>query len=320
MINVLVLSDPAAPHLRPLEKIRNAANLHIGKDPEYVSRLAPDAEVIVNAMWNGELLRRIFPLAGRAKWIHNLSAGVELTLFPELIESPLPLTNGRGVFASSLAEWSLGAALFFAKDLRRMVRNQEAGRWEPFDVEMLAGRTMGVVGYGGIGRASARLGAAVGMRVLALRRRPALSEADPWVSAVYAPDRIGAMLAESDYVLVAAPLTPGTRGLIGRPQIEAMKPNAVIINVGRGPVVDEAALLHALENGRIRGAALDVFETEPLPEGHPFYKMPNVLLSPHTADHTIGWVELAVEMFLRNFERYVRHEPLENVVDKRAGY
>jgi len=201
-----------------------------------------------------------------------------------------------------------------------MVRNQEAGRWEAFDVEMLAGRVMGVVGYGEIGRTAAKLGHALGMRVYAMRRRPQLSEADPVLDGVYTPDQICAMLAESDYVVVAAPLTPDTRGLVGAQEIAAMRRNAVVINVGRGPVIDEAALIQALETNRIRGAALDVFDVEPLPPGHPFYKLPNVLLSPHTADHTVGWVESAVEMFVRNFDHFVKGEPLENVVDKRAGY
>lgn len=320
MVNLLVLSNPAAQHLKPLENLSGSARVTIGETLDAVAEGAPGAGVILNAMWNGDLLRSVFPLAKNVRWIHNLSAGVELALFPELIESQVPVTNGRGVFAASLGEFVLGAALFFAKDLRRMVRNQEAGRWETFDVEMLAGRTMGVVGFGEIGRSAARLGHAAGMRVYALRRRPVLSEADPIVDAVYTPDQIRGMMSQSDYVVVAAPLTAETRGLIGPAEIEAMRPNAVVINVGRGPVIDEPALIAALQSGRIRGAALDVFDIEPLPPGHPFWTLPNVLLSPHAADHTAGWVELAMAMFVRNFGHFIKGEPLENVVDKRAGY
>jgi phosphoglycerate dehydrogenase-like enzyme len=320
MVNLLVLSNPAAQHLKPLENLPGSARVTIGETLDAVAEGAPGAGVILNAMWNGDLLRSVFPLAKNVRWIHNLSAGVELALFPELIESQVPVTNGRGVFAASLGEFVLGAALFFAKDLRRMVRNQEAGRWETFDVEMLAGRTMGVVGFGEIGRSAARLGHAAGMRVYALRRRPVLSEADPIVDAVYTPDQIRGLMSQSDYVVVAAPLTAETRGLIGPAEIEAMRPNAVVINVGRGPVIDEPALIAALQSGRIRGAALDVFDIEPLPPGHPFWTLPNVLLSPHAADHTAGWVELAMAMFVRNFGHFIKGEPLENVVDKRAGY
>jgi phosphoglycerate dehydrogenase-like enzyme len=158
------------------------------------------------------------------------------------------------------------------------------------------------------------------MRVLALRRRPALSESDPLIDGIYTPDRLRAMISECDYVVASAPLTPETRGLVGAREIAAMKPGAVIINVGRGPVIDEGALVEALEAGRIKGAALDVFDVEPLPAGHPFYRLPNVLLSPHSADHTAGWVDMAMEMFVRNLNHFIKGEPLENVVDKQSGY
>lgn len=128
------------------------------------------------------------------------------------------------------------------------------------------------------------------------------------------------MLALSDYVLVTAPLTPATRGMVGEAELDAMKSSAVLINLGRGPVVDEAALIRALQRGKIRGAALDVFDQEPLPAGHPFFRLKNVLLSPHCADHTPDWLERAMRCFLENFERFQKGEPLSNVVDKRSGY
>jgi phosphoglycerate dehydrogenase-like enzyme len=128
------------------------------------------------------------------------------------------------------------------------------------------------------------------------------------------------MIARSDYVVVAAPLTAETRGMIGEPEFAAMKPEAVVINVGRGPVIDEAAMVRALSENRIKGAALDVFDREPLPDGHPFYSLENVLLSAHCADHTPDWMERAMQFFLEQFERYRKGEPLMNVVDKRLGY
>jgi phosphoglycerate dehydrogenase-like enzyme len=320
MVNLLVLSNPAASHLKPLDTLPGRPKITISDDPAALEDAAPQADLILNAVWGGDLLRSVFPFAKKVRWVHNLSAGIELVTFPELVESNVPLTNGRGVFAESLAEFVLAAALFFAKDLRRMVRNQEVRRWETFDVEMLSGSTLGVVGYGQIGRAAAKLAHASGMHVYALRRRTTLSEADPLLDAIYSPDQIRTMLSQCDYVVVAAPLTPETRGMIGPREIGAMKNNAVVINVGRGPVVDEEALIDALRSNRIRGAALDVFDEEPLPEHHPFWTMPNVLLSPHTADHTNGWVELAMQMFVRNFDHFIKGEPLENVVDKRAGY
>ena len=319
-LNVLVLSKPDAPHLKAMDPIRANANFTISDDPAVVRSAAPDADVILNAMFTGDLLRMAFPLATKVRWVHNLSAGVELVMFPELIRSPVPLTNGRGVFRRSLGEFVVAAALYFAKDLRRMVRNQEAGVWQQFDVEELAGRTLGIIGYGEIGRAAAERAKPFGMRIAALRRRPEQGAGDPLVDAVYTRPQLHDMLRECDYVAIAAPNTPETRGMIGEKEFAVMKSNAVIINVGRGPVIVETALIRALQDNQIRGAALDVFEEEPLPHGHPFYSLHNVLLSPHCADHTTGWIELAVDMFVRNFRLFEAGEKLENLVDKQAGY
>jgi phosphoglycerate dehydrogenase-like enzyme len=202
-----------------------------------------------------------------------------------------------------------------------MVRNQAAGAWDPFDIVEVSGQTVGIVGYGDIGRAVATRVRALGMRVLGVKRHGlAASQADPLAERIYGPEERIEMIARSDYVVVAAPLTPETLGLIGKQEIAAMKPDAVLINVGRGPVVEEAALINALSEKRIKGAALDVFDTEPLPEGHPFYKLENVLLSPHCADHTPDWMDQAMRFFLEQFERFRKGEPLKNVVDKKLGY
>jgi phosphoglycerate dehydrogenase-like enzyme len=230
------------------------------------------------------------------------------------------LTNGSGVFSQSLGEFALAAILFFAKDLRRMIANQEAGRWEPFDIVEVAGQTVGIVGYGDIGRAVAARVRAMGMRVLALKRQVTALGADPLVERVFAPSECREMLAQCDYIVVAAPLTEETRGMIGASEFAAIKPGTVVVNVGRGPVIDEAAMVHALGDGRIKGAALDVFDREPLPDGHPFYGMKNVLLSPHCADHTADWTEQGMRFFLAQFQRFALGQALENVVDKKLGY
>jgi phosphoglycerate dehydrogenase-like enzyme len=254
------------------------------------------------------------------RWVHSLSAGLDGMLFPELVESPVPLTNARGVFSDALGEFAIGAVLFFAKDFRRLVRNQMAGAWEPFDVVTVRGQSMGIVGYGDVGRAVASRGHALGMKVLALRRRPEQSSQDPCVTQVFSPDQKHQMLAQSDYVVVSTPLTPESRGMIGQREFAVMKPSAVLINIGRGPVVDGASLIRALDQKRIRGAALDVFDVEPLPPGHPFYRLDNVLLSPHSADRTADSKERSMRVFLENFERFRRGDPLVNVVNKKLGY
>ncbi len=317
---LLVLNDPLAPYLGLLEQLPDGVRIVAGGNAEVFQSSVDEAEVIFAGIGTAGLLRELWPRAGRLRWVHSLAAGIEGMLFPELVESPVVLTNGRGVFRRSLAEFALAAALFFAKDLRRMVRGQEAGKWSPFDVEELHGATMGIVGYGEIGRAVAGLAWPLGMKVLALRRRPELCAADPLVDEAFAPGRRLEMISRCDYLVISAALTPHTRGLIGAGEIAAMKPNAVLINVGRGPVVDESALVGALTARRIRGAALDVFDVEPLPAGHTFYSLDNVLLSPHCADHTVGWLEMAMQFFLDNFRRYLAGQPLENIVDKRQGY
>jgi len=200
-----------------------------------------------------------------------------------------------------------------------MLRNQKAGRWEQFLVDEIAGQTVGIVGYGDIGRAVASRAHAMGMRVLALKRH-APASADPFIAQFFMPGDLAAMLAQCDYVVVSAPLTPETHHMIDEAAFAAMKSSAVIINIGRGPVIDQAAMMRALTDGRIRGAGLDVFEQEPIPDGDPIYKFENVLVSPHCADQTKTWLKHAMDFFLQQYTRFTAGQPLENVVDKHLGY
>jgi phosphoglycerate dehydrogenase-like enzyme len=202
-----------------------------------------------------------------------------------------------------------------------MIRNQEAGVWEQFDVTMVSGKTVGIVGYGSIGRAVAARARALEMSVLALRRRISQKATDdPLINQEYESEQRLEMLSRCDYVVVTLPLTEETRGLIGEAEFTVMKKHAVVINVGRGPTIDERAMITALSENRIRGAALDVLDQEPLPQGHPFYSLENVLLSPHCADHTPDWLDNSMRLFLAQLERFKRKETLLNVVDKRMGY
>jgi phosphoglycerate dehydrogenase-like enzyme len=247
-------------------------------------------------------------------------AGLDRSLFPELVESPIPLTNGSGVFSQSLGEFVILGILYFAKDVPRRKQAQAEHRWDVFDNVEISRQTVGIVAHGDIGRAVAWRAKALGMRVLALRRNVAPRPGDEHVDRVYAAADLHAMLPECDYVAVTAPLTPETAGMIGEREFELMKPNAVILNVGRGPVISETAMIEALRSKRIRGAALDVFDVEPLPPESPFWSLDNVLLSAHCADHVEGWVESAVGFFLEQFGRWRSGQPLRNVVDKLAGY
>ncbi|MBZ5618955.1 MAG: D-2-hydroxyacid dehydrogenase [Acidobacteriia bacterium] len=318
---VVVLADPTEPQLAMLEQLPTETGISVGNSPEAFERAAGTADVIFNWSLSGGLLREVFLMCPLVRWVHTRSAGLDNVLFPELIESDVPLTNGSGVFSQSLGEFVLGAILYFAKDFRRMIRSQEAGVWDAFDIAEVSGQTVGIVGYGDIGRAVATRVRAMGMHVLAVKRHgPPLYNVDPLVSQIYAPDHRLEMISRCDYVVAAAPLTAETRGMIGTPEFDAMKPEAVVINVGRGPVIDEAAMVRALSENRIKGAALDVFDREPLPNGHPFYGLENVLLSAHCADHTPDWMDRAMQFFLEQFDRYRKGEPLVNVVDKKLGY
>jgi phosphoglycerate dehydrogenase-like enzyme len=316
---VWVLAKSTDPTLAVLEPPPAGVRFVIGETVDaFRSGPPPDALFVCSA--GRKLIEPVLGLAPAVRWIHSRSAGVEHLMFPAVTQSAVPLTNARGVFSASLGEFVMAAVLFFAKDFPRMRRSQAARTWDPFDVEWAEGRTMGIVGYGDIGRASAQRARAFGMRILALRRNVEAARQDPLVDEAIPLEHRADLMARSDYVVVAAPLTPETRGLVGAAEIAAMKPTGVLINVGRGPIVDEAALVRALEEGRIRGAALDVFTTEPLPPEHPFYGLENVLVSPHCADNTPGWLEGAMRFFLENLQRFRDGQPLLNQVDKGRGY
>lgn len=317
---LLVVSNPSAPYLKWLRELPSDVNYVVGNTVDTLSGLGEHADAILYCMGPGISLKTVWGLAPRVQWIHTLSAGLESVLFPELADSTVPLTNGRGVFKESLGEFVVAAILHFAKDLRRMVRSQEAARWDQFDVEMVSGKTLGVIGYGEIGRAAAVRAHALGMKIHVIRRRPQLSEEDPIVEKSFTTAQRGDMIAGCDYLLVAAPLTGETRGLVGPEEFRRMKPSMVIMNVGRGPVIDEPSMIKALSEGTIKGAGLDVFDVEPLPAGHPFWGLSNVLISPHCADHTATWTDEAMQFFLENLKRYQEGQPLQNLVDKKSGY
>lgn len=276
---------------------------------EYLTSSLAEADVLLVGARYASKVFDVLPEAKRLRWIHAISAGVDKLPFDLLRATDIVVTNSRGLYADALAEFVVASMLFFAKDLRRLLRNQDARRWEPYDVTRLEGATAGVIGYGGIGQAVTRRAEALGMKVITTRRQRELG--DPTVDDV---------VAESDYVVLSTPLTPSTYRLMNTARIAAMKPTSVLINVSRGPIVDEAALVSALASHHIRGAALDVFETEPLPPDHPLWQLDNVLLSPHTADHTPDSHDRAMTFFLENLGRYERGEALENVVDKGEGY
>jgi phosphoglycerate dehydrogenase-like enzyme len=302
----------APPDFGPLELLRREApdvELIAGTDADALREPAREADALLIATRDVSVLTELWRELGNVRWIHSLAAGVESLPFDLLRHSDVVVTNSRGLYADALGEFAIVAMLWFAKELRRLMRNQEARRWQPYDVERLEGQTVGIIGYGGIGRAVGHRAAALGMHVLPVRRRRELG--DPTLDEV---------LAQSRYVVMCAPLTPSTSGLMSRERIALLQPEAVFINVGRGGTVDEEALVDALRHQRIRGAALDVFDTEPLPPDHPLWQLDNVLLSPHTADHTADAHARAMSFFVENLRRFRAGDSLENVVDKVERY
>ena len=283
--------------------------------------LLPDADVVL-----GFAVRAAnFVQARRLRWIHSTAAGVGGVLFPALIESDVTLTNSSGLHADSMAEHALGMMLAFARKLHLARDAQHAHTWvqeahyrESPPIEFLRGATLGLVGLGRVGTALASRARALGMRVLAVRRRPA-SPPDP-AHEQWPVDRLPELLAASDWVVLVAPHTKETARLIGAEQLAHMRPSARLVNLGRGALVDEAALEEALRSGRLAGAALDVFEEEPLPATSPLWDMPQVIVTPHTSGIGPRYWERAMAQFTENLARFVAGQPLTNVVDKRAGY
>lgn len=265
------------------------------------------------------------PPEGRLRWAHSVSAGVGGVLYPEMVASGVVLTNSAGVYAEPMADTVLALMLYFARGLDLAARAQGERRWDkaPFDaadtpVRELAGSTVGVLGLGGIGRAVARRALALGMEVVATRRRP--EPGPPGVEMLSGEGALGQVLERSHFLVVAAPLTPATRGMVGAAELARLPAGAVLVNVSRGGVVDEGALAEALAGGRLRGAGLDVFAEEPLPPESPLWGLSNALLLPHVSGTSHTFWRRQTGLILENLRRYLAGQPLLNTVDKAAGY
>lgn len=267
-----------------------------------------------------------FAAAPKLRWIHAPSAAVHQLLFPELVNSEVVVTNSSEVHGPVVAEHVMALIFALAKKIPQAVALQQKCIWgqgamwdEGAHPREIAGATLGLIGVGSIGRRVAQMASAVGMRVLAVREH--VEKRKPvGVEAVFGAASLDEMLAQSDYVVLAAPLIPATQKLINAERLAVMKPEACLINVGRGAQVDEAALVEALRSRRIAGAALDVFEREPLPQDSPLWKTENLLITPHTAGLTDKLWHRQYDVFSDNLRRYLAGQPLQFVVDKQTGY
>jgi phosphoglycerate dehydrogenase-like enzyme len=317
MVDVVILGATAETPPPGLPETASGATYRFVDDEAALRAALPTAEVIFHWDDRTTALRAAWPLAGRLRWIQASGVGVEWTIFPELLDSEVVLTNCRGVFDRTIPEYVLGLMLALAKDLVGTLAAQREHRWAHRPVGALHGGRAGIVGSGSIGRATARVLVAMGLRVTLVART---GRDDPEFGAIVGAGALREVVADADWVIVIAPLTAETRGLVDAGVIAAMPRSSRLINVGRGAVVDGPALAHALRDGTIAGAALDVFDREPLPAGDSFWSMPNVIVSPHMAGDVQGWLGWFTGSFLANLRRWQTGQPLENVVDLRLGY
>lgn len=288
-------------------------------DPEGGFEGDPSDAVAYFRWWTGRpVLDKVLAVAPEMRWIHTPSAGVEHLLIAPVLERDITLTNSAGVHAIPIAEFVLALLLSRAKQLPGYAAAQAEARWDrAHEPQELYEQTMLILGIGGIGQAIAERAAAFGMRVLGSRRAP---RPMPGVARVVGNDGWRELLPEADYIVVAAPLTEETRGMLDAAAFAAMKPTAYLVNIARGAIIDEAALIAAIGAGRIAGAALDTFEQEPLPPESPLWSLPNVTITPHATAGSPRMRERQIALFLENLQRFRNGEPLRNVVDKAAGY
>ena len=291
-----------------------------------------DVEVLLRGWLSSDAFDRLLARAPRLRYVHSASAGVERALTPAARERGVVITNARGVFSRPIAEYVLMMILAVSRRLPGLLELQRERTWQPLEGVELRDVTVGIVGLGSIGRAVGALATAIGCRVVAVRRRSEAGsgsattddEGRPFgevmLARVGGPESLPELLAESDFVVLAAPLTPETENMIDASALAAMKPTAWLINVARGRLIDERALLDALREGRIGGAVLDTFREEPLPPSSPFYDLENVIVTPHTSWSSGRVLDRSVELFCNNLRRDAAGEPLLNVVDPAAGY
>ena len=293
------------------------AELHFAKGPDQLREALIGAEVMLGFGYRDRSLNATWDHADSLAWVHWCAAGVDTLLFPELVNSPVVVTNSAGIFDLDIAEWVVGMAVTISKDFPRSFRAQDNREWKFFAGRRLSGTSAVVIGAGGIGKAIARAlnGLGVSMTLLASSTRP-----DDEFGTIHAwrPDHDS--LRTADWVISVLPNTDRARGMIGRTTFAAMPTHAVFMNVGRGDSVVEDDLREALHSGAIGGAALDVVQNEPLDERSPWWEAPNLLMTPHNSGDVGDSLDLIIELFLDNVALYRSGRPLRNVVDKRRGY
>ncbi|NQV45631.1 MAG: D-2-hydroxyacid dehydrogenase [Rhodospirillales bacterium] len=301
-----------------LAAIADKAEIRFATDKNSLHSSLSGADVLFGWDFRADDLEACWHAADSLKWIHWGGAGVDAALFPDLVGSDVTLTNSRGVFDQAMAEWTLGVMIAHAKRLPETLMFQQQREWNYRQSTQMLGQKVAVVGVGSIGRAVARIVTAFGMDIVGVGR--SARDNDPDFGHIHAQNELNTVLADADYVVLITPLTAETRNLFDAGRFAAMKPGAMFINIGRGQLADETALIGALESGQIGCAALDVFCEEPLNENNPLWSAPNIIISPHMSGDFLGHYEVMADLFFNNFARYQAGETLLNVVDKTRGF
>ncbi len=279
-----------------------------------------DVEVLLRG-WSlgGDSLDRLVARAPRLRWVHSISVGVESVLTPIVLARGLVVTNGRDVFSRPIAEYVMTMILSVCRRLPQLLELQAERTWQPLEAVEIADTTIGLVGLGGIGREVAHLMAPLGPRIVAVRRRPGADEI-PGVEVLGGLEALPELLAISDFVVLGVPLTPETDTIIDASALSGCKPGAWLLNVARGALIDELALVRALENGPLGGAVLDTMRQEPLPPTSPLYRLSNCIVTPHTSWSSAAVLDRSVDLFCDNLRLYRTGQALRFVVDQTAGY
>ena len=315
LVQVLVTYKLSDNQLKRILDVSPRLEVHYCPDPEQAKNFFPSAEVLF-----GDIPRERFAEMPSLRWVQISTVGADRFLYPELLRSDVVLCCSRGMHKHQMTEllfgmmFGIGRSLFSYHDLQK---KQEWSAEFIKQANVVWGQTLGIVGLGSIGSQMAKVAKSFGMTVIGTIRSPRPVE---FVDEVLAPEQLGKLLRNSDHVVNVTPLTPETRKMFGKKEFEMMKPTAVFYNLGRGASVDQEALIAALEEGRIKAAALDTFEEEPLPKSHPFWTAKNIFITPHVGGPVPQYNHLLTEVFLDNLRRYLDGRPLATVVDKVKGY
>jgi phosphoglycerate dehydrogenase-like enzyme len=311
---ILISFNLADQHIQKIKETGLDLEIVKSKDKKECQKLIEDVDVLFAGVFTREMLFA----AQQLKWVHYFGAGVDSILFPEFVESPIILTSSSGVHSIPVSEHVLGLMLSFTRGLHVSIVNQIKKKWEKVPVSELYGKTVGIVGLGNIGSEVARKVKCFGTNVIAVKKN--LVEKPNYVDELLPVKDLKELFAKSDFVVLTLPLTTETRGLIGESHLKSMKKTAYLINVSRGEIIQEKALVKALKEGWFAGAGLDVFKNEPLPSNSELWNMKNVIITPHMAGSTPYYWERTTAIFCENLRRFTRKEKMINMINKSEGY